>query len=263
MSYVFDVNDALNYERWAADEKNRLILDLQRRLMVDMLRPGFAQSLLDIGCGTGFSLMPFFNKGIELTGIDPSPYMLEMAGKNLGSRVDLHRGYAENLPFEDNCFNYSIIFLTLEFCDDPLRALEEACRVTRDRIFIGIFNRFSLYVAHRRFIRIIRASVYDNACFLSIGEIRRMLFSLLGKVPLRWRTVYQLPWLPASLVYRMESTEIFQSSPFGGFAGIVVDPLPRFRAVPLALRCRVKHPGSSGERVASCAGDCRNEKLEN
>lgn len=263
MSYVFDSKDAVDYERWTADQKNRLVLDLQRRLMVDMLGPAFAHSLLDIGCGTGASLVPFLNKGIDLTGIDPSPYMLDAARRNLGHRVDLHRCYAEDLPFDDNSFNYTVIFLTLEFCEDPLKALEEACRVTRDRIFIGILNKFSLYVAHRLIARSLKASVYRRARFLSIGEIRRMLFYLLGKVPLQWETVFQVPWLPYSLTHMVESTKMFRSSPFGGFAGITVDPVPSFRAFPLALKCRINHAAPPGERVASCAGDYQNGKIEN
>lgn len=228
-----------------------------------MLHPAFAQRLLDIGCGTGASLMPFLNKGIDLTGIDPSPYMLDAARRNLGSRADLYKGYAENLPFDDNSFNHSVIFLTLEFCESPLKAIEEACRVTRDRVFIGIFNRFSLYAAHRRIVRILRTSVYWQARFLSIGDIRRMFFYLLGNVPVHWETVFQVPWLPPALIYRVESTKIFRSSPFGGFAGIAVDPVPTYRAFPLALKCRIPQSASQGERVASCAGDYQNEKIEN
>ncbi|MFW6081912.1 MAG: class I SAM-dependent methyltransferase [Desulfosalsimonas sp.] len=263
MGYVFGYNDAVGYERWMADEKNRLILNLQRRLMMDMLRPAFAQSLLDIGCGTGASLKPFLNKGIDLTGIDPSAHMLDAARRNLGHRVDLHMGYAEELPFDDNFFDYTVIFLTLEFCEDPFRALEEACRVTRDRIFIGIFNKFSLYVAHRRIERNLRNSVYRHARFISIGEVRRMLFYLLGRVPLRWETVFQIPWLPPALVHRVESSGIFRSSPFGGFAGITADPVPKYRAIPLALKSGIHKNAPSGEQVASCAGDYQNEKLEN
>ncbi|MFO7932193.1 MAG: class I SAM-dependent methyltransferase [Thermodesulfobacteriota bacterium] len=263
MGYVFDYNDAVGYERWLSDKKNRIILDLQRCLMMEMLRPAFAHSLLDIGCGTGASLEPFLNKGIDLTGIDPSAHMLEAARSNLGHRVDLHMGYAEELPFDDNFFDYTVIFLTLEFCEDPFRALEEACRVTRDRIFIGIFNRFSLYVAHRRIDRLIKRSVYRHARFFSIGDVRRNLFYLLGRVPFDWQTVFQVPWLPASLIHRTESSGVFRSSPFGGFAGIVAEPVPRFRALPLGLKSEVRSNATSGKRVASCAGDFENEKIRN
>lgn len=263
MSYVFDPSCADPCKPGMDGEKSRLILDLQKQLMVDMLRPAFAQSLLDIGCGAGATLMPFLNKGIDLTGIDPSVRMLETARKNLGHRVALHKGYAEDLPFDDNSFNYAVIFLTLEFCEDPVRAVEEACRVTRDRIFIGIINKFSLYAAQRRIVWMLGKCVYRRPRFFSIGEVRRMVFYLLGRVPLEWETVFQVPWLPYALTNRLESTKILRSSPFGGFAGITADPVPSFRALPLALKSRIHQPASPGEQVATCAGDYQNEKIVN
>lgn len=263
MGYVFDQSRADYCEPGMGGEKSRLILDLQKQLMMDMLRPAFAKSLLEIGCGTGDILMPFLNKGIDLTGIDPSVRMLEMARKNLGHRVDLHKGYAEDLPFDDNSFNYTVIFLSLEFCENPVRALEEACRVTRDRIFIGIINKFSLYAAQQRIVWMLGKSVYRPPRFFTIGEVRRMVFYLVGRVPLKWETVFQVPWLPYPLTNRVESTKILRSSPFGGFAGITADPVPSFRALPLGLKSRIHQPSSPGEQVASCAGDYQNEKIEN
>lgn len=263
MSYVFDYRDARSYEKWVTGEKNRRVLELEFRAMLDLLRPGCGHSLLDIGCGSGLSLVPFLNKGIELTGIDPSPYMLDFAGQRLGSRADLHRGHAEDLPFADNSFHYAVLFLSLEFCDDPRKALEEACRVAKKRVFVGILNRFSLYCLRYRIQRIVRVSVYDRARFFSIGEVRRMFHDLLGTVPLKWRTVLHFPGLPPEFMERLESSLPFRYSPFGGFAGIVADPVARFRAIPLALKVKVNHAVHAGEQVASCAGDYKNEQIKN
>ncbi|MFP4667637.1 MAG: class I SAM-dependent methyltransferase [Desulfobacterales bacterium] len=260
---MFDPKVTERRRRLTAGRKEHLVLELQRRLMADMLQPAFARSLLDIGCGTGESLVPFLNKGIDLTGIDPCVHMLGEARRNLGNRVELYKGYAEDLPFDDNSFNYTVIFLTLGFCEEPFRAVEEACRVTRDRIFIGIINKFSLYAVQCRAVRLLKPHTGTQPRLFSIGEIRRMLFCLLGRVPLKWQTVFQVPWLPHPLIQSMESTGIFRSSPFGGFAGMTADPVPSFRAQPLALKCRIHQPAPRGEQVASCAGDYRDEKLEN
>ncbi len=261
MNYVFDYQDALRYEKWLSDERNRRVLELEIGVMTEMLRPAPVRRLLDIGCGSGASLHPFLNKGIELTGIDPSSHMLDFARQRLGSRVDLHQGFAEDLPFDDNSFHYVVFFLSLEFCQDPERALEEACRVCRDRVFVGILNRFSLYAIRCRTARLFKTTVYGNARFFSINEIRRLFYSKLGDVPLQWRTVLQFPRPAAALLQRLESSRAIQYSPFGGFAGIVADPIPRFRASPLELKYRVSHRAAHGEQVASCAGDYRNEKI--
>ena len=62
-------------------KKNKYYLDFAFKLMLDLLHPQKNQRILDIGCGTGISLEPLLNKGINLTGIDPSIYMLDLAEK--------------------------------------------------------------------------------------------------------------------------------------------------------------------------------------
>lgn len=253
MGYVFDAVDAQHYQRWVGDAKNRLALELETGLMRSMLRPVFGESLLDVGCGTGESIRPYLGKGINLTGIDPSAPMLEIASENLGHRVDFHRGYAEDLPFEDNAFNHVSLFLTLEFVEDPVEAVAEACRVARDSVFIGILNRHSAYVARLRARRLVRSSVYDSARFFSIGEVRKIVFSLLGQVPFSWRTVLQLPFVPPGICARVEASGYLGKSPFGGFAGIHAIPVPKFTAVPLTLKTMVEKNAAAANRVASCS----------
>lgn len=260
MGYVFDFKDALHYERWLADDKNRRVLGLETALMLSMLKPVCGQRLLDIGCGTGVSIKPFLGKGIELTGLDPSPYMLDIARVNLGHRVDLHRGYAEDLPFDDNAFHHACLFLTLEFCDDPVAAIGEACRVAKDRVFIGILNKYSLTIVQYRLNSLFTESVYRRARFFGIGQTRRMVYSQVGRVPFTWRTVLQLPATPRGRLYRMEANRFVQRSPFGAFAAMVTVPMPRLKAIPLALKSRVNH-APAGEGVATCAGDYQNEKM--
>ena len=53
MSHVFDFNDAQAYDRWLKKDGNQRIVDLENRLLVEMLRPKFGDRLLDIGCGAG------------------------------------------------------------------------------------------------------------------------------------------------------------------------------------------------------------------
>ena len=123
MGYVFNFNDALAFERWVNTSRNRFKTELEHRLMVDMLKPIKGESLLDIGCGIGSSIVPFLEVGLQVTGLDPSPYMLDLAIKHLGNRIDLYRGFAEDLPFDDNSFNHASLVTTLEFVDDPQKAI--------------------------------------------------------------------------------------------------------------------------------------------
>jgi SAM-dependent methyltransferase len=253
MSYVFDFNDAVAYEQWLNKEGNQRIVDLENRLMVEMLRPKFGDRLLDIGCGAGASLMPFIGKGIQLTGVDPSPYMLDIAKKKIGHRVDFHRADAEDLPFDDNSFDYATLCLALEFSDDPRKALGEACRVAKDGVFVGMLNKYALKAFQRRIRGIFTKTVYNRARFFSIGEIKYLFTSLLGNVPITWQTTCHFPCMTNQLFDNFERSSFARKSPFGAFAGILAQPVPRFRTTPLKLKSVSANSLASNSRPVSCA----------
>ncbi len=78
------------------------------------------RSVLDIGCGTGDILIQLRRLGIELYGIDPSSFMLELAEKKIRdsdpnhqlSAVHLSRGNNRHIPFDRK---FDIIFSSLSF----------------------------------------------------------------------------------------------------------------------------------------------------
>ncbi|MCG6908813.1 MAG: methyltransferase domain-containing protein [Deltaproteobacteria bacterium] len=241
MGYVFDFNDAVAYDRWVNNPRTHKTARLENRLMTDMLKPIKGETLLDIGCGTGASLHPFLELGLSVTGIDPSPYMLDVSARNYGDRVDLYRGIAEDLPFEDNSFNHASLVTTLEFVDDPLKALEEACRVAKDRIFVGVLNRYAFKGVQRRLQGIFSHTIYNRARFFSVWEVKQMFRDLLGRdIPVSWRTVSQLPATTGEAAMKFETSGIVQRFPFGAFAGIVVTLVPRFKTRPLIVRHHAK-----------------------
>ena len=254
MGYVFDFHDARRYDEWLLKRKNRLAADLESRLMMGMLSPEKGESVLDIGCGTGASSIPLLERELDVTGIDPSPYMLDMMSETLGHRVSLYRGYAEDLPFDDNSFNHACLFTSLEFVDDPSKALEEAFRVAKDRVFIGALNRYALTGIGRRVKGIFTPTIYNRANFFSVWEIKSMARKLLGPVPVRWRTVCQFPGPWGSWMKQLEGSGIVQRFPFGTFAGMVVTLVPRFRTRPLAIRYKPKKVGQIAAGAAGCGG---------
>ena len=92
MGYVFDFQDARAYAQWAALGYNQDAAALEHQLMLNLLSPSPGESVLDIGCGAGFSAKPLLEMGLNVTGLDPSPYMLDLCLKTLKERVDLYRG---------------------------------------------------------------------------------------------------------------------------------------------------------------------------
>lgn len=240
MGYIFDFKDAGSYDAWFDTAKNRYRLELEIKLMLDLLSPVKGQRILDIGCGTGISLEPLLNKGLLLTGIDPSPYVLDLASKRLGSQVDLHRGAAENLPFDDNEFDAAFIFTSLEFADRPAKAIEEACRVAKDTVVLCVLNRYAPLNMARRFKGFFVPSLFAHAHFFSIWELKQILFAILGHVPVKWKTTLQFPFACGKIAQYIENTFIVQKSFIGTLIGMKIKPVPKFRTRPLMLE--VKKP---------------------
>lgn len=240
MGYVFDFKDAGRYDGWFERPIRRHGLDLEIKLIRDLAAPKPGQRLLDIGCGTGMSLVPFMDQGMSLTGIDPSPYMLDQAAKRLGSRVDLHRGSAEDLPFDDNAFDTALFFTSLEFTERPAKAIEEACRVAKDRVIIGVLNRYAPLNMARRFKGFFFPNIYTHAHFFSVWELKMMLSSILGRVPVKWGTTLQFPFVSGRWASRVENWRWVQKSYCGTFIGMRIKPVPKFRTRPLALKIRTR-----------------------
>jgi SAM-dependent methyltransferase len=240
MGYVFNFHDARSYAQSLLQQPNQCAIALESQLMLNLLQPRTGDSVLDIGCGTGVNLEPLLEEGINVTGIDPSPYMLDLAIHNLGPRVDFYRGFAEDLPFDDNSFNHACFFTSLEFVDDPARAVEEACRVAKDRIFIGFLNRFALKGVQRRLKGVFTDTIFNRARFFSIWELKALVRDTAGPIPIQWRTVLQLTNAQGKLTQAFEQSDIVQRCPFGAFAGLVAALVPRFRTRPLAIRYQSK-----------------------
>jgi len=89
--------------------------------------------VLEVGIGTG-ATMGFYRPGVELTGIDLSPGMLEVARRNaarLGSAAELREMDAQHLEFPDRSFDAVVFTLCLCTIPDPELAIREGLRVAR------------------------------------------------------------------------------------------------------------------------------------
>jgi ubiquinone/menaquinone biosynthesis C-methylase UbiE len=88
---------------------------------------------LEIAVGTGANL-PHYSADVELTGVDWSEAMLEVArrrGGRAGRTVDLRRADATALPFPAQSFDTVVCTFALCCIPDERAALTEAIRVLR------------------------------------------------------------------------------------------------------------------------------------
>ena len=101
-------------------------------------------TILEVGCGTGHVLEEIADRIAtkELIGIDPLDWWLDKAKARLGNRARLVKGFAEDLPFENNSMDFVICTEVIEHVIDPKVALKELKRVVKNDglIIISIPN---------------------------------------------------------------------------------------------------------------------------
>jgi ubiquinone/menaquinone biosynthesis C-methylase UbiE len=117
-----------NIEKLRSEERReRLEISRVADLSLDHKR---ANSVLDVGTGSGLFAEEFSKRNISVAGIDPNPEMIE-AAKSFVPAGDFHVAPAEKLPFNDESFDLVFFGLVLHEADDYLKSLKEASRVAR------------------------------------------------------------------------------------------------------------------------------------
>ncbi len=174
MSNKFPKSTAERYDRWFKTPFGRWATALEKQVLEELLGPGEEQSLLDIGCGTGYFTEWVRSLGYEVTAVDPSETMLKAARGRLGGEVQVRRMDAERLRFPSDTFDRALMMTSLEFTDDPSQALQEAMRVSKSGIVVGVLNRFSPLGVWRKLTSLITGGTYRKARFFSAGQLSRM-----------------------------------------------------------------------------------------
>jgi len=96
--------------------------------------------VLEAVVGTGLDL-PFFPRGVYVTGIDITLGMLaEARKKESPANVKLREMDIHSMDFPDNYFDGVVSTFTLCVVDNPKKALEETLRVTKAGSKIGILD---------------------------------------------------------------------------------------------------------------------------
>jgi arsenite methyltransferase len=100
----------------------------------------YTGAVLDIGCGTGFPLIPLSQRlgpGVKVHGIDPWLAAVERAHAKAVAfkipNIELHHGSATELPFDDDEFDLVVSNLGLNNFLDAPAAVAEAYRVLKHR----------------------------------------------------------------------------------------------------------------------------------
>jgi ubiquinone/menaquinone biosynthesis C-methylase UbiE len=96
-----------------------------------------SHKILDIGCGTGLASAPLVENGYNVTGVDPSQPMLDVAKEQLPSGTWIN-GRAESLPFKDGSFDVALSAQAMHHAD-LAQAISEVKRVLHPGGIVAIW----------------------------------------------------------------------------------------------------------------------------
>jgi demethylmenaquinone methyltransferase/2-methoxy-6-polyprenyl-1,4-benzoquinol methylase len=109
-----------------------------RAAMVAAVRPQPGQRILDVATGTGMVARALARAGAQVTALDQSEAMLEVARAHNPPGVTFVHGEAERLPFGDATFDALTFTYLLRYVDDPAATLRELARVVAPGGRIGM-----------------------------------------------------------------------------------------------------------------------------
>jgi SAM-dependent methyltransferase len=154
--------DAAAYDAWYASARGRWIGDVETRLLLDLLTCQRGDSVLDVGCGTGYFSRRLAQAGFRVTGIDTDPRALDFAARKDG-RIRYLRADARKLPFEDHSLDCAVAVTSLCFIEPASAALREMWRVARRSVVLGLLNRNSLLWLKKRHAPSYRGARWDTS----------------------------------------------------------------------------------------------------
>jgi ubiquinone/menaquinone biosynthesis C-methylase UbiE len=202
---------AARYDAWYRTPRGAWIGEREFDLLHHALSPRSGETLLDVGCGTGYFTRLFAQRtDVQVVGLDPNLDWLVFA-RDAGT-PECVAGRAERLPFRDASFDLAIAVTSLCFIRAQAEALREIVRVTRRRLALGLLNRHSfLYLQKGRGGG---AGAYRGANWHTAAEVR----ALFASMPVRDLRVESAIFLPGGgLIARRAEEVLPQRLPLGAF----------------------------------------------
>jgi SAM-dependent methyltransferase len=203
--------DAKQYDGWYQTPRGRWIGNREIELLVGALKPRPGESLLDVGCGTGFftrEMAGRFNG--KVMGIDINKKWVQYACQNDISRACYAVADALRLPFKNKSFDLVISVAALCFVSDMHKAIGEILRVTRRSFAVGLLNRNSLLWLQKG--KKGGRGAYSGARWHTVEEVR----SMVDKFPVKNVFVKTAVHMPSGGLIAQHIERLLPSSFFTG-----------------------------------------------
>lgn len=152
------------YDKWFAEHE--LAYKAELNLIKELIPMGKG---LEVGVGTGKFAIPL---GIK-EGVEPSERMADIA---IEKGIKVVKGVAEDLPYDDDSFDFVLLVTTICFVDDPVKTLKETFRVIKSGgyVIIGFVDKECLigqeYEKYKN-----NSKFYSPAIFYSSQQIEFFL----------------------------------------------------------------------------------------
>ena len=136
-----------------------LVASTQARVLANMVGRIQARPILDVGTGTGRAALLMARGGADVTAVDASEQMLQVARRRAaeeGAQIRFERGDAHALQFQDREFDVVICLRLLMHAPDWPTCMSELCRVAERLVIfdypaassIALFESLSRRAAH-------------------------------------------------------------------------------------------------------------------
>ncbi len=207
-----------DYDAWYGTARGRWIGETEYALLADLLGANPGESLLDVGCGTGWFSRRFAGAALRVTGVDTNREWLAWAASRRGPQVRYLSADACSLPFADRSFDRVASVTALCFVEEWRQAIEEIVRVCRRRFALGLLNRYSLLRLDKG--RAGSAGAYSGAHWHTRAEVE----SALRHLPIcNLRFAYAVFLPSASRWARWIEPVVGRSLPMGAFLAVAGD----------------------------------------
>lgn len=215
MNAIFD-QYAEHYDGWFKTPAGNKVFELELKTLLDLIKPSQGMRMLDVGIGTGIFTLEFVKSGMDVSGIDPSNKMIEIATKR---GLSAKFGSGEAIPFKDNSFDVVLSMTSLEFSNNPDKFVSEMVRVAKPSglIVVAVLNLFSFYGINRKLNCLFSKSVFSDSHFYSFWELKKLLRRHISLEEVT-SSVFFNPNPPEFILKKAEAIEAFGKKyckPFG------------------------------------------------
>lgn len=200
------------YDKWYQSARGSWIGQKEFSTLLKLFPLQQGQTLLDVGCGTGYFSRCFQQFGMQVTGLDPDTAMVDFA-KSKENQVQYLKGDALTLPFADNSFDYCSAITSLCFVSEPEKAITEMLRVSRHGVMLGLLNRHSLLYLNKK-----QSASYFDACWDTATEVKQWCSKLKPKVKMMIKSAV---WIPsAGILARTLEPLLPEQFPYASFLAV-------------------------------------------